>query len=111
MAIIVGGSAFLAAATIRSGREVGVLVSALAGLFLMGFEVVEVSIIDRNLGNWLFLVMKLPGWIKKEGSVFTFTEKGARWSHRFQMLFSLTFIDEVWTHCQREPWPKQIILY
>ncbi len=59
----------------------------------------------------LIVVMKLLGWIKIEGSVFTFTEKGARWAHRFQMLFSLTFIDEVWTYCQREPWPKQIILY
>jgi len=59
----------------------------------------------------LIVAMKLLGWIKKEGSAFTFTEKGARWSHRFQMLFSLTFIDDVWTQCQREPWPKQIILY
>jgi hypothetical protein len=25
----------------------------------MGFEVVEVSIIDRNLGNWLLLVLPL----------------------------------------------------
>ena len=59
MAIIVGGSSLLAAATILTGREVGVLVSALAGLLLMGFEVVEVSIIDRNLGNWLLLVVPL----------------------------------------------------
>jgi len=59
----------------------------------------------------LLVVMKWLGWMKKEGSVFTFTEQGARWSHRFQMLFSLTFIDEVWTQCQKEPWPKQIILY
>lgn len=58
----------------------------------------------------LIVVMKLLGWIKKEESVFTLTERGSRWAHRFQMLFSLTFIDEVWTHCQREPWPKQIIL-
>ena len=58
----------------------------------------------------LIVVMKLLGWIKKEELVFTLTERGSRWSHRFQMLFSLTFIDEVWTHCQREPWPKQIIL-
>ncbi len=55
-------------------------------------------------------VMKLLGWIHKERSAFTLTEKGSRWAHRFQMLFSLTFIDEVWTHCQREPWPKEIIL-
>ena len=59
MAIIVGGSSLLAAATILTGREVGVLVSALAGLLLMGFEVVELSIIDRNLGNWLLLVLPL----------------------------------------------------
>jgi hypothetical protein len=59
MASIVGGSSLLAAATILTGREVGVLVSALAGLLLMGFEVVEVSIIDRNLGNWLLLVVPL----------------------------------------------------
>jgi hypothetical protein len=37
-------------------------------------------------------------------------KKGARWVHRFQILFSLTFIDDVWTQCQKEPWPKQIIL-
>lgn len=59
MAIIVGGSSLVAAATILTGREVGVLVSALAGFLLMGFEVVEVSIIDRNLGNWLLLVVPL----------------------------------------------------
>ena len=58
----------------------------------------------------LIVLMKLLGWINKEGSVFTLTEKGSRWAHRFQMLFSLTFIDDVWTHCQREPWPMQIIL-
>jgi oxygen-independent coproporphyrinogen III oxidase len=59
----------------------------------------------------LLFVMKWMGWVKRKGLVFTFTERGARWSHRFQMLFSLTFIDEVWTQCQKEPWPKQIILY
>ena len=59
MAIIVGGSSLLAAATILTGREAGVLVSALAGLLLMGFEVLEVSIIDRNTGNWLLLTVVL----------------------------------------------------
>ena len=59
MAIIVGGSSLLAAATILTGHEVGVFVSALAGLLLMGFEVVELSIIDPNLGNCLLLVVPL----------------------------------------------------
>jgi hypothetical protein len=45
--IVVGGSFLFAAATILTGSEVGVLASALAGLILVGFEVVEVLIIDR----------------------------------------------------------------
>jgi hypothetical protein len=53
MAVVVGGSAFLAAELIRAGRAGGVVASALAGLLLMGCEVAEVAMIDRNLGNWL----------------------------------------------------------
>lgn len=45
--IVVGGSFLFAAATILTGREVGVLASALAGLIVIGFEVVEIPIIDR----------------------------------------------------------------
>lgn len=45
--IVVGGSFLFAAATILTGREVGVLASALAGLIVIGFEAVEVAIIDR----------------------------------------------------------------
>jgi hypothetical protein len=59
MAIVVGGSSLVAAATMLTGVEIGVLFSALAGLFLMGFEVVEVSLVDRNLGYWLLLVVPL----------------------------------------------------
>ena len=59
MAILVGGSSLLAAATMLAGREVGVLFSALAGLLLMGFEVVEVSLVDPNLGIWLLVVVPL----------------------------------------------------
>ncbi len=59
MAIVVGGSSLLAALTMLTGREVGVLFSALAGLLLLCFEVVEVSLVDRNLGIWLLLVVPL----------------------------------------------------
>jgi hypothetical protein len=55
MAIIVGGGSLLAAATILTGSKVGVLMSACAGLLLIGFEVVEVAIVDRNMGNTLLL--------------------------------------------------------
>lgn len=45
--VVVAGSFLFAAATILTGREVGVLASALAGLIVIGFEAVEVPIIDR----------------------------------------------------------------
>jgi hypothetical protein len=53
MAVVVGGSSSLAAEMTRAGRAGGVVASALAGLLLMGFEVAEVAMIDRNVGNWL----------------------------------------------------------
>ncbi len=53
MAVVVGGSSFLAAELTRAGRSGDVVASALAGLLLMGCEVAEVAVIDRNLGNWL----------------------------------------------------------
>ena len=46
--LVVGGSFLFAAATILTRHELGVLASAVAGLILIGFEIVEVAIIDRD---------------------------------------------------------------
>lgn len=46
--VVVGGSSLFAATTILTRRALSVLVSALAGVMLIGFEVVEVAIIDRD---------------------------------------------------------------
>jgi hypothetical protein len=59
LAIIVGGSMLLAAATIFTGREIGLLASGFAGLAMMVFEIVEVAIIDPYVGNWLSLALSL----------------------------------------------------
>ncbi|MGZ6368026.1 MAG: hypothetical protein ACXWPS_18955, partial [Ktedonobacteraceae bacterium] len=59
---IVGGGMLFAAATILSGREFGVLASALAGLIMMGFEVVEAAIIDRIGGSELLFAMSLQAF-------------------------------------------------
>lgn len=59
MAIVVGGSALLAAALLGTRRRSGVLASALAGLILLGFEIVEVITIDRNTGDLLPVVIAL----------------------------------------------------
>jgi hypothetical protein len=53
MAVVVGGSAALAAELTRAGRAGGVVASILAGLLLMGCEVAEVALLDPNLGRWL----------------------------------------------------------
>ena len=53
LAIVVGGSALLAAATAFIHREWAVLVSMLAGLVMAGYLVVEVVSIDSKLGNAL----------------------------------------------------------
>jgi hypothetical protein len=59
LALIVGGSMFLAAATIFTGRETGVLVSGFAGLAMMIFEIVEASVIDPYAGSSLSLALSL----------------------------------------------------
>jgi hypothetical protein len=59
LAIIVGGSMFLAAATIFTGREIGVLVSGFAGLAMMIFEIVEAPVIDPYAGSSLAVALLL----------------------------------------------------
>jgi hypothetical protein len=57
LVIVVGGSALLAAATVLIDREWTVLVSALAGLMIAGYEVVEAASIDSKFGDALPTVL------------------------------------------------------
>jgi hypothetical protein len=60
MAVVVGGSALIAAVAIRATHDAGgILISVIAGILLAGFEVVEVSLIDPQLEYWLLLVVPL----------------------------------------------------
>ena len=47
LTLVVGGGMLLASATLFIEREVTVLISAAMGLIMIGFEVVEIAIIDR----------------------------------------------------------------
>lgn len=60
--ILVGGSMLLASATILTGREAGILISAAAGGAMMIFELVEVVVIDRQSGNNLLLALTLQAF-------------------------------------------------
>jgi hypothetical protein len=51
LAIVVGGSALFAAATVFIHREWAVLASVLAGLLMVGYLVVEAICIDSKVGN------------------------------------------------------------
>jgi len=52
LAIGVGGSSLLAAATIFIGREIGVLASVSAGLIMTGYIVVEVVMLRQGI-SWI----------------------------------------------------------
>ncbi len=60
--IIVGGSMLLAAATILTWREIGVLASAFAGLAMMIFEIVEAVVIDHIGGSELAIAVTLQAF-------------------------------------------------
>ncbi len=47
LAIVVGGSSLLAAVTVFTGREGGVIASASAGLIMAGYEIMEVVTIKQ----------------------------------------------------------------
>jgi hypothetical protein len=59
MLLIVGGSSLIAAILTFAEHDAGLLLSAIAGLLLAGFEVVEVSLIDPNLERWVIVVVPL----------------------------------------------------
>jgi hypothetical protein len=59
LAIIVGGSMLLAAGTILTGREIGVIASGFAGLAMMIFEIVEAPVIDPYAGSSLSVALSL----------------------------------------------------
>ena len=52
LAICVGGSSLIGAVTIFTGREIGVVVSLLAGLILAGYTVVEVVMLGQGI-SWV----------------------------------------------------------
>lgn len=57
LAIVVGGTALFAAITVFIPREWAVLASALVGLLMIGYEVVEVVSIDSKIGNGLLIAL------------------------------------------------------
>lgn len=52
LAIVAGGSSLIAAGTVFTGREVGVLASVAAGLIMAGYIVVEIVMLKQGV-SWI----------------------------------------------------------
>ena len=66
--------------------------------------------LDRDLGLPL-AALRVLGLARRDADgVWTLTERGAIWVHRGQALFSLAYIDELWTRARDDPWPATVEL-
>ena len=65
--------------------------------------------LDRDFGA-LIRTLSLLGFASHQGNTWRLNDRGADWIHRLQSLYSLTFIDQMWTRCRNEPWPDQVLL-
>ncbi|UCH46442.1 MAG: hypothetical protein JSU95_09915, partial [Betaproteobacteria bacterium] len=54
--------------------------------------------------------LRAAGLAKRDAAGWNITETGAIWVHRVQSLFSLSYIDDLWQHCQDHPWPREVVL-
>jgi oxygen-independent coproporphyrinogen-3 oxidase len=65
--------------------------------------------LDRDFRSW-FRVLSGLGLARKNGEEWRLTDRGADWVHRLQSLFSLSFIDQLWSRCKTEAWPERVVL-
>lgn len=65
--------------------------------------------IERDFGH-LLRAMQMAGFARHAATGWEITERGAIWVHRLQSLFSLSYIDEMWTRCRHEAWPSEVAL-
>lgn len=67
--------------------------------------------LERDWRPWLDL-LRFLGLARRsnDGGVWRLTERGAIWVHRAQALFSLAYIDELWSRARLEPYPSRVEL-
>lgn len=65
--------------------------------------------IKRDFGL-LLGILRVTGLAQCDAAGWNITEAGAIWVHRVQCLYSLSYIDDLWQHCQDDPWPQQVVL-
>lgn len=71
------------------------------------------TLFARGLGRDFGVVLatlRLCGMLRRDGAQWRVTEFGAVWMHRLQQLFSITYIDKLWTWSQGDAWPREVVL-
>ena len=63
----------------------------------------------RDFGMLLGL-LRIFGFARKDGNVWQITESGTIWLHRLRWFYSLHHVDTIWTQCQRDAWPTEVVL-
>jgi oxygen-independent coproporphyrinogen-3 oxidase len=58
----------------------------------------------------LLRTLRTLGMVRRTGDGWRVTRFGSVWMHRFQQLYSITYIDEIWERCRGEAWPQRVVL-
>lgn len=66
--------------------------------------------LETDVGGWLRLLRALGMAGRTPSGAWWLPERGAVWVHRAQALFSLAYIDQLWSRARQEPWPDEIAL-
>jgi len=59
--------------------------------------------------RWLKTVER-AGLAVRDGGYLELTEPGAFWLHLAQNHFALNYVNTLWTHARREPWPQAVAI-
>jgi menaquinone C8-methyltransferase len=60
--------------------------------------------------GWALAALTAAGMVRRRNGIWRVTNFGATWMHRLQQLFSLTYIDDMWSRCRDEAWPAEVVL-
>lgn len=62
--------------------------------------------IDKEFG-FFFNPLRAMGMVKKTGDGYQINDSGAYWIHRLQNEYSLSYINNLWGSCRKNPWPQE----
>jgi oxygen-independent coproporphyrinogen-3 oxidase len=65
---------------------------------------------DAPKARWWLRVVERAGLAVRNGRFLELTEPGAFWLHLAQNYFALNYVNTLWTHARREPWPQAVAI-